>query len=205
MTHSRLFSVAILLSAFSTALLSTSKADLLTGSAVLNAGTNLGISISINTDTGNVDLTFTQNDNGYWFGIGFGGVVMNGTYAIIVDGVNGITERKLGNHSQGTLLTGQVVDNGTTVNSGVRTVSLSRTRLGLTGDHFTFPDTPGEIDLIWAHGDSEALTFHGSTRFGLSDLMVTMVPEPGAATLSLICLSLGMAGSRRRSTRSSYP
>eukprot|EP01059_Diplonema_ambulator_P030544 TRINITY_DN5273_c0_g2_i1.p1 TRINITY_DN5273_c0_g2~~TRINITY_DN5273_c0_g2_i1.p1 ORF type:complete len:1010 (+),score=280.65 TRINITY_DN5273_c0_g2_i1:55-3084(+) len=99
-----------------------------------------------------------------WFGVGFNGSMMSGTYAIIVDGYGQATERVLGDHDPGTQLSDNmitVVDY--TVVNGVRTVLLSRALEGVTPDHYTFTPndgTPYSIPFIAAFGNTIDLNFH---------------------------------------------
>ena len=42
----------------------------------------------------------------------------------------------------------------------MRTVVLQRPVVGPTGDHFTFPTSPGDLGVIAAIGDSVSLAYH---------------------------------------------
>ncbi|ETO30153.1 collagen-binding protein A [Reticulomyxa filosa] len=97
------------------------------------------------------------------YGIGFGNNVMNGTYAIIIDGYGNVTERMLGNHEPGillnstvTLLAEKLVDG-----NGTRVVILQRA-LHESGSHYyNFASSNfTTIPIIFAYGRTPTLNYH---------------------------------------------
>ena len=142
------------------------------GSQTVNSGQNMTASLFIDTVAGTVEITLSGPDN-VWFGYGFGGSAMSGTYAIITDGSGGITERNLGNHTSGTLLTSSITTVSNTVNGSVRTVVVNRALAGLNANYYTFPNATASIPMIWAHGTGSTLAYHGAGNRGASTLSVT--------------------------------
>lgn len=158
--------------------------QILQGTATVSASNNMTITVTVNTNTNMVDMTLTGPSSS-WFGYGFGGSTMNGRYTMISSGTGGFEERTLGNHTQGSSLTSSVSVNSNTTSGGVRTVTLSRSRVGSTGSYFTFPNTPGNVTMIWAKGTTSSLSQHlsnarGSAILVLSDicnLPTTVMPD----------------------------
>ena len=73
-------------------------------------------------------------------------------YAII-DGAGQVTERKLANHRPGTELSPSVRIVSSSVKDRLRTVVLSRPVTVASKDHFTFPVSPGDLEVFSAVGD----------------------------------------------------
>ena len=71
------------------------------------------------------------------------------------------------NAAPGSLLASSVKVLSSTVSDNVRTVVLQRPVVGPTGDHFTFPTSPGDLGVIAAIGDSVSLAYHkaGSSTY----------------------------------------
>ncbi|ETO31614.1 hypothetical protein RFI_05507 [Reticulomyxa filosa] len=147
-----------------------SSSIVLHGYKAVNPAWNITLDLTIvkNSTADNV-LIEMQGPTDRWFGIGFGANQMSGTYAITSTGSTGvITERKLGNHEQGTTLQSSVtvlsnVNNG----NGFRTVKLSRSVQGPSSNYYTFPTSATSINLICARGDSSGATtlaFHGDSN-----------------------------------------
>jgi len=164
MKKTLLFLGSIFISAFAGNQLS---AQILQGSTTVNAGNNMVVTVTVNTATDVVDITATGPD-GVWFGYGFGGGNMTNRYSVITDGNGGIEERKLGNHNSGSLLTSSFTSSTSTVSGGIRTTTVSRPRVGLSGDYYTFPNTPGSFTIIWARGNGVSLSQHSSSNRGSS-------------------------------------
>eukprot|EP00927_Polykrikos_kofoidii_P073649 TRINITY_DN6966_c0_g1_i1.p1 TRINITY_DN6966_c0_g1~~TRINITY_DN6966_c0_g1_i1.p1 ORF type:complete len:879 (+),score=78.58 TRINITY_DN6966_c0_g1_i1:64-2700(+) len=130
------------------------------------------VNLTVSRKDSVANITITGPD-GAWFGIGFGATQMSDEpYAIIVDGHGLVTERKLGNHAPGDVLTKSVSVLANSVIAGIRTVSLTRSAAGATQDHFTFPNAPGSLNIIVAVGNSVELAYH-KARTGAK---ITLVP-----------------------------
>lgn len=121
----------------------------------------MNISVTIDTSAGIVQVQLSGT-NGKWMGFGFDGVIMDGTYAMVVDGNGNFEERTLGFQSLGTLLATSCTIQSNTVQSGIRTVTLLRTiNVGSAG-YYTFPNVLSSIDIIWATGSTSVPNQHTS-------------------------------------------
>eukprot|EP00501_MAST-03F_sp_TOSAG23-6_P000551 GSMAST32.ASY1.ANO1.572.1 assembled CDS len=104
---------------------------------------------------------------GVWFGVGLGASEMSSLpNAIIVDGSGIVTERKLGNHDGGSLISTQVKVISNTVHNNIRTVTMTRAIVGATTEHYTFkPNTANGlvIPFISAVGNGSTFAFHKSS------------------------------------------
>jgi hypothetical protein len=112
-----------------------------------------------------------------WFGAGFGGSGMKGTYAITIGtAADTVHERTLGDHAPGQLLASSVQVVSNTVVAGVRTVVLHRSLIGATAAHFTFDASAQGIGLLAAVGSTPAFAYH-KVR-GSSVLMLVQTKAP---------------------------
>jgi len=146
------------------------------GQSELGSLTNLAI-----THDGTEATITLSGPAGNWFGVGFNAKAMaDSPYAIIIDGSGNATERKLGNHDPGSVLTPSVKVLSSVVSSGVRTVKLSRPVAGATTDHYSIPTVPGTINVITAVGNSPTLSYH-KARTGAQFLLLP------AGTDSCVC------------------
>lgn len=146
----------------------SAKSQILVGSKVVNASSNMEISIRVDVAQNQVSIDFTGPD-GVYFAYGFGNSRMSGTYTLLSQGAN-ISERKLGNHNAGSALVSSLNSNAYSVNAGVGTASITRAREGQNADYFTFPDSPSSITVIWARGNSNSFNYHaqrGATTISL--------------------------------------
>lgn len=167
----------------------TSKAQIFQGSANVNSG-NLSVSVDINSNTNQVTLQLTGPNNGGYYAFGFGGGSMAGTYAIIVDGSGNVQERQLGNHTAGSVLSSSVSVVSNVVSGSSRTITLTRSRMGATGSHFTFPASSTSFSIIWARGTNASLSYHGSTR-GASIISLSSPCNIPTTTLPLLTFCEG--------------
>ena len=85
--------------------------------------------------------------------------------------------RKTPNAAPGTLLTPSIRILSTSVTDSVRTVVLQRSVNGSTSDHFDFPTSPGDLNLIGAVGDTASLAYHKWRSGGKA----TLVPSNSSA------------------------
>ncbi|ETO03259.1 hypothetical protein RFI_34151 [Reticulomyxa filosa] len=107
-----------------------------------------------------MQLTLYPDQNNFsWYGIGFGNNIMNGTYAIVIDGYGNVTERQLSNHNEGELLdvTVSIVSND--IINGVRTVQLNR-KLSAMPPYYDFSANYNNIAIIFAYGQAPGLSQH---------------------------------------------
>jgi hypothetical protein len=139
-----------------------------------------------------------------WFGWGFGSSTMVNTYAIIVDGSGNVTERKLGNHAAGTLLSATVTVLGTCETNGTTYVSCQRGLVGSNANYYTFTAATGTVNVIWAAGAGATLAYEGAGNNGSDALAKGDFSRPlitdaaiagGAATLSFSGIVAGPSGS----------
>jgi len=141
---------------------------------LLRGDSDLGglVNLSVVTDGTSANITLSGPD-GAWYGVGFDAAAMSDEpYAIIVDGAGAVTERKLGNHAPGDLLSPSVVVVESRAVAGVRTVVVTRPVKGLTPKHYSIPTAAGGINLITAIGSGPELAYH-KARTGAS---VTLLP-----------------------------
>eukprot|EP00941_MAST-03F_sp_MAST-3F-sp1_P004163 g4163.t1 len=132
---------------------------------------NTGISAHIEIDltpskTANlnaVQLTIS-GPSSVWFGVGLDAQAMSDLpNVIIVEGDGSVSERKLGNHDPGTLISSQFKVLSNTVKGEVRTVVLHRGLVGSTSDHYTFSEksvSSGLFNIIGAVGNGSKYAFH---------------------------------------------
>ena len=97
-------------------------------------------------------------------------------YAVTVDGLGNVAERKLGDHSGGRTLATSVSVLSNTVVNGVRSVVLKRPFQGQTADHYTFdPKSSATVNVIMASGTGPNYSYHGpSTRGGEAIHLVSL-------------------------------
>lgn len=102
-------------------------------------------------------------------------------YAIIVDGSGDVSEYRVGDHAAGSVLSPSIRVLSSSVEGGIRTVSMSRALSGATASHFSFDPASPQIPILSAHGATAAYSYHGPKREGGSLIM----GAPGAA----LCIS----------------
>ncbi len=160
-------------------------AQILQGSTTVNATNNMTVTVTVNTNTNVVDITMTGNSSAY-YGYGFGGSSMSGTYAIITEGTGTIMERVMGNHTAGSLLSGNLISSNHSTSGGIGTTTVSRPRAGLNGSYFTFPNTAGSFSIIWAKGFNSSLGSHqtrGVSLITLADICNIPINDLGDETV----------------------
>lgn len=146
------------------------------GSTVVNSQNNMGIDVVTYPAGDSVVITMTGPSN-VWFGFGFGGSSMNGTYSIICDGAGNVSERRLGNHNSGSQLSSSFTSTTTSVSGSVRTTVVKRSMTGMNSSYFTFPGGGTGFSVIWAFGFGSSLNSH---------------TKRGATALSFNAVNLGM-------------
>ena len=114
----------------STTPIPTSQISSIIATKSLYSSKNFDITVNIDLITNNVRLTINGPSN-VWFGVGFGGSIMSGTYSIICSGSNVVQERKLGDHEAGSILTSSITVESDTISGTTRTVILTRDRIGM--------------------------------------------------------------------------
>ena len=77
----------------------------------------------------------------------------------------------------GTLLTPSIKVLSTSVTDNVRAVVLQRAVNGSTSDHFDFPTSPGDLNMIGAVGDTASLAYHKWRSGGKA----TLIPSNSSA------------------------
>ena len=135
------------------------------------------IALKVDTDLNSIELEIQCASN-RWFGVGFGGSIMQDTYSIIASGTNSVEEYKLASSSSSTsasshtLLTPRInitSDNIATnpQQLSIRKIFITRQRTGLGNDYYGFPNAAGDINIIWATGSSAgqtAFAYHSANR-----------------------------------------
>eukprot|EP00039_Didymoeca_costata_P007143 m.96741 g.96741 ORF g.96741 m.96741 type:complete len:361 (-) comp13558_c0_seq1:40-1122(-) len=102
---------------------------------------------------------------------------MDGAYTIIIEGKN-VSERKLGDHTEGSLLSSSVTVLSNVENNGMRTVVLTRPLKGASPNHYSFEPTTLKLNFIAAVG--QALTFgpHNQAPHGTGSLTLWPAESP---------------------------
>ncbi len=163
-------------------------AQILTGS-VTNLG-NENIDLTVLVDVANNSVTLTmEGPSNKWFGIGFGSSNMSGAYTLHASGATfQMNERSHGGNGSGTVLSSSGAVTSDVTAGGRRTVVFTRSRVGLTGNYYTFPSTAGSIRVIWANGNSLSYGYHSSNR---GNTIITLSePCPPAAEVTLPVISI---------------
>ena len=163
-------------------------AQILTGS-VTNLG-NENIDLTVLVDVANNSVTLTmEGPSNKWFGIGFGSSNMSGAYTLHASGATfQMNERSHGGNGSGTVLSSSGAVTSDVTAGGRRTVVFTRSRVGLTGNYYTFPSTAGSIPVIWANGNSLSYGYHSSNR---GNTIITLSePCPPAAEVTLPVISI---------------
>lgn len=119
-----------------------------------------------------------------WFAWGFNNVRMAGTYTLIVQGSPAqITERRLGNHNAGSLLSSslenvriETIGNSTYI-SCVRDVS---------NNDFTFSTTPGSLPVIWGRGNGLNLAYHGFSNKAATQVTTAATERPRMRSIHVV-------------------
>ncbi|TNE28067.1 MAG: T9SS type A sorting domain-containing protein [Bacteroidetes bacterium] len=181
-----LFSIAALCVGFSL----NSSAQILRGSTTVSGTNNMDITVTVNTNTNMVEIEMTGM-NGTWFGYGFGGSSMSGRYTMITDGAGNFQERQLGTHTAGSALSSSATVTSNTTSGSVRTVVVSRSRVGQNASYYTFPNTATNISLIWAKGSGSSLSQHSSSNRGSSILTLQNICNFPATVLPNITVCSG--------------
>jgi hypothetical protein len=145
--------------------------------------------VSIDSESNLVSIT-ASGPSDKFFGFGFGGLSMNGTYAFVINSSAGLVEeRKLGNQMPGAVLTPSVTVTSSTIDKGRVTVVFERNLNGLTSDYYSFIAGQESINLIYSMGSSQTLLYHKTNR-GISSILieedlVSSVLEASRPTISL--------------------
>ena len=163
-------------------------AQILTGS-VTNLG-NENIDLTVLVDVANNSVTLTmEGPSNKWFGVGFGSSNMSGAYTLHASGATfQMNERSHGGNGSGTILPNSGAVTSDVTAGGRRTVVFTRSRVGLTGNYYTFPSTAGSIPVIWANGNSLSYGYHSSNR---GNTIITLSePCPPAAEVTLPVISI---------------
>ena len=65
------------------------------------------------------------------------------------------------------------------VSNNIRTIMMQRSLNGISGDHFSFPTAPGDLNMISAIGNSVQLSYHKSRTGG----KITLIPTKNDACI----------------------
>lgn len=130
---------------------------------------NSTVSVSVRSFEGTVTITLV-GPSSVWFGVGFGASSMpEQPWTVIVDGRGAITERKLGNHNAGTILSPSVKLISSTVSGDRRKVIMSRPLTGRTKDYYSFEvndSADATVKIIAAVGLGPSFAYHKSKDIG---------------------------------------
>ena len=138
----------------------------------------ISITVEVNVVTNSVYITLDGPATKF-FAVGFGANAMNDSpYTILVYGSEPavtVAEHKLGARNAGDALSEQMLviesmeEYSTTIDGQdtvYRAITMTRPRVGVSNDHFTFPSAEGQIEVIYAHGssDSDVVGYHFNNR-----------------------------------------
>lgn len=151
------------------ALVNSAAGQSFVGNTTVNAAQNMSIEVATYPVGDSVVITMNGPSN-VWFAYGFGGTSMSGTYCMVNDGSGNVTERKLGNHAQGTALISSLTSSNTSVAGGVRTTVVKRSLTGMNANYFTFPSSGTSFSIIWAYGFGANLSSHAGRGASLLNL-----------------------------------
>jgi len=147
----------------------------LNGPIVGQMSSLIDLSITADGTTDTVTIKMVGPDT-VWFGVGFNAGNMGDLpYAIIVDGTGSVSERKLGDHNPGTLLTPSVKIVSNIVSGSNRIVVLTRSMTGNTKDYYSFPTSPATINFINAVGSTPTIAYHKARTVAKITLIPTQV------------------------------
>ena len=163
-------------------------AQILTGSVTNLGNENIDLTVLVDVTNNSVTLTMEGPSN-KWFGVGFGSSNMSGAYTLHASGATfQMNERSHGGNGSGTVLSSSGAVTSDVTAGGRRTVVFTRSRVGLTGNYYTFPSTTGSIPVIWANGNSLSYGYHSSNR---GNTIITLSePCPPAAEVTLPVISI---------------
>jgi hypothetical protein len=91
---------------------------------------------------------------------------------------------QLANHAPGEELQTSITVVASHVSHGIRTVRLSRSIKGATPEHFSFPTTPSQVELIVAVGRTPKLAYHKAHGVGRLTLLPSHDPACVCAPIS---------------------
>ena len=142
---------------------------------VLDGSQNMNVSIVVYDENVTVSLSGPADK---WYSIGLGNRMMQGTNVIVINGDGSTQENILSRRGQGTqistsytLISTQVVDNA-------RMIVITRDIDQGTNQHYSFPETIGSEDLIWAYGSVQQ--FNSASRmsgYGVTTIDFTIDPD----------------------------
>jgi hypothetical protein len=125
----------------------------LQGTASINELVNLSIS-----HDGSIATITMSGPSSVWFGVGFNAKAIDDlSYAIIVDGTGGVSERRLASDGTGDLLAPTVQIKSISVVAGIRTVVVTRK---VAEGSYSIPVSPGAINVISAIGNTPTYSDH---------------------------------------------
>ena len=149
----------------------------------LQGSVNLGNFAKITLGHNGIDATISiTGPSSAWFGVAFDATLMKDEpYSIIIEGEGNVSERKLGNHAPGTVLKRSIRIISNTVKNGLRSVILHRRVKGISSDYYSFPNQPGDLNMIAALGSSKTFGYHKVHAGG----QITLLPTE---TNSCVCI-----------------
>jgi len=160
----------------------SSAAQCATASDVLGVSESLvNVSLALSTTSSQATITLTGPTD-VWFGVGFGSSAMKDRpWAVIVDGLGNVTERKLADQGGGDLLPLSVDIVSSSVIGAHRTVVLRRPLRGKSSDYFTFDPAETVLDYINAVGSGAAFAYHRSK----TPAKLALLPRAGSGAVCL--------------------
>ncbi len=190
----RLISKVLLLT--TVVLVSPLKADILTGSTTFNFSPNPSVALNLTVDTTSnvIDIVMSGRNDG-WFAVGFGNTDMDGTYAMVIDQLGGLSEYQLGPFGANTLLSGVGSVISSNVVGSTRTVQIQRPYTTSGPPYDVFPTLGGSYPLAGATG-AGAFGYHLNRSGG--SVFLTAVPEPSSGLLVLASVGACFLKRRRR-------
>merc|ERR1719336_1660690 len=138
--------------------------------------------VKVQLDSSKNQATITMSGpNGKYFSVGFNApnfAMSDKPYTIVVDGTGNVSERKLGAHDPGTVLSASVSVTDNKVVDGIRTVTMTRDIVGKTADHFTFSPSTSNLPVISASGLAGLFAYHGPKLRSGGTLKMSALDSP---------------------------
>ena len=154
----------------------------------------VAVSVSLDAKKSLANITL-RGPASVWFGAAFGGRAMaDAPWTVVVAGNGSVSERKLGDHVAGTLLTPSVTVVSATVEGGTRTVVVSRPLKGASANYFTFSVGASDttIPILTAIGSTANYGYH-KNKAPVALTLLPLGPGSGACVCPQAPKPFGLA------------
>jgi len=167
---------------------STGIAQVLSGTVSNLGSQNIELTVEVNVSNDQVTLTMAGPSTD-WFGVGFGSTNMSGAYSLHASGPTfQLFEKAHSGNGPGTSLSASGAVTSDNTSGGRRTITFTRGRIGITNNHYTFPNVAGSFPIIWAIGSGLGYGYHSGGRG--SAVLTLSEPCPPAAEVTLPVINI---------------